>query len=153
MRAARAKAKGIAKPTKPTYRTGGWISMAGCWSSGFRPCPLEKTCSKGTGAKGLVRKQSSATKKITLPISVAMTHGMSLRLRARFWKTVTALSSERIQPQSRSDPACPPQSAGTLKTQACSRLELRATNARSKRSLRSAASRPRMENVSSAKTA
>ncbi len=126
--------------------------MTGCCSSGFMPWPLDHDWPGGSGANGFEMNATIAPKKTTLIIITATTHGISARFRRRFCRTTMKLIRPSMKVHRSSDPACPPQSAALNQT-GCSRAEICATNARSKRSPISAASSPMNASTSSANTA
>ena len=64
-RAAIAKAKGTEREAKPVNMTGGWMTIQGSWSSGFRPTPSWGT-GGGRSLKGLCLQRIA-----TMPRNVA----------------------------------------------------------------------------------
>ncbi len=64
-RAAIAKAKGTERDAKPENITGGWITIHGSWSSGFRPTP-SSGAGGGSSLKGLCLQRIA-----TMPRKVA----------------------------------------------------------------------------------
>ena len=81
MSAAMAKANGTVSPTKPVYRSGGWLSMLASSRSGLSPRPSAGTgkwVSKGFEAKAMTARKNAETMEKTIS-----TQGMNSRMRRR----------------------------------------------------------------------
>jgi hypothetical protein len=75
--AAMANAYGTVRPTKPVYKSGGWVIMLASSSSGLRPRP-----SGGAGemvSNGLERNPSTPRKNADTMEKIMITHGMVSR--------------------------------------------------------------------------
>ena len=105
-----------------------------------------------SASNGFETNATSAPKNTTFSIITATTHGMSARLRRAVLHDHEEAHQRRASTsRAGASPACPPHSAA-LNIHGCSRVEICATNARSKRSPSSAASSPSIASVSSANT-
>jgi hypothetical protein len=65
-------------------------------------------------SNGGVMNTTIRRKKVAIPISTAVTYGISSRLRWRFCSSTMAVIEVRITSQNSSEPFCPPHSAATV---------------------------------------
>src|SRR3954466_8396536 len=100
-----AKANGTEKPTYPRYSIGGWMTISGYCSSGFKPLPSSGGL-PGSMANGCAAKFSSKRKKSWTPAMIVPAYANSRRsTRCRNRKTKPYVESSHAQKSS--EPSCP----------------------------------------------
>ena len=125
--AAIANAKGTESDANPMNMTGGWITIHGSWSKGFRPTP-SAGAGGGRSLNGLCLQRIATTPRNVARYTTMTGASCSFALRQTKSPMIAPQNS-----QSRKEPSWPPQKVEMRKCSGRSRLEYALTYDTSKR--------------------